>query len=303
MASQAHRPIHAGRSHRAVQADPLIAQALRELRECLGQPLAGSDKRTPAFTIKLTLGGADTDKLGDLKNADQAYRIVPAADGRGLRLVAGTPNGLYYAVKTLQQLIRALGSYDGNVTIPAIEVTDWPDLTTRGIWGVDAASQVRWLSDRKFNYMEQIASSSINEQKKPVARLSRYKQQMVEDGPTHGISPVPAILHLEQISGAGLFKHYPELKGQGEGIHKGAICYADPLFTDILAEWMVGYLNMPGVREVDVWMAENLRGMPGCRCDSCKWGTDRDLMEFTSSWPRGRRYEKAVPEGRKVIPF
>ena len=220
MASQAHRPIHAGRSHRAVQADPLIAQALRELRECLGQPLAGSDKRTPAFTIKLTLGGADTDKLGDLKNADQAYRIIPGADRTTLALAARTPHGLYYASKTLQQLIRAKAT-DGQVTIPLIDITDWPDMATRGIWGLDASSQVRWLSDRKFNHMEQIASSHIDENKKPVSGLASFKQQMVEDGPTHGISPVPAILHLEQISGKGLFKHYPEVQGKGEGIHEG----------------------------------------------------------------------------------
>jgi len=281
------------------QADPLIGQAVRELRGSLGQPEGGSGGSAPVFTVSLRLGGAEAEELGDLENADQAYRIIPDAGRGALTLVARTPRGLYYASKTLQQLIRARAG-DGQVTIPLADVTDWPDIATRGVWGVDASSQVRWLSDRKFNYMEQIASSRVDEHKRPIAGLSGFKQQMVKDGPTYGISPVPAILHLEQISRGGLFEHYPEVKGKGKGIHEGAICYSNPVFTDILAEWIVGYLSMPGVHEVDVWMAENLRRKPGCQCDGCK-GENRDLMELRAILAAWEKAKKRMPNARLSI--
>ena len=281
------------------QAAPLITQAVRELRESLGQPESGSGGLLPAFTVNLRLGGVEAEKLGDLKNADQAYRVIPDADRASLALVARTPHGLYYASKTLQQLVRARAA-DGRVAIPLIDITDWPDMATRGIWGLDASSQVRWLSDRKFNYMEQIASSRIDQHKRPISGLASFKQQMVKDGPTYGISPVPAILHLEQISSRGLFEHYPEVKGKGEGIHEGAICYSNPVFTDILAEWMIGYLSMPGVDEVDVWMAENLGGKPGCQCDGCKNG-NRDLLELRAILAAWEKARERMPNARLSI--
>lgn len=277
----------------------LIDQAVRELCEALGQSGTDRDAGSAAFAITLELGGTEAKPLAELPNSDQAYRIFTGNEGRALHLVARTPIGLYYAAKTLQQFIHA-HTRNGTVAIPLTEITDWPDMAIRGVWGVDASSHVRWLSDRKYNYMEQIASSHINAQGRPVAALADYKQQMVKDGPSHGIAPVPAILHLEQIAHRGLFAHYPELKGRGEGIHEGAICYSNSIFTDILAEWIVGYLNMPGVNEVDVWMAENLSGKPGCQCERCR-DQNRDLLELRAilaAWEKARTQK---PDARLAI--
>lgn len=246
-------------------APPLVAQAARELRECLGPPPDGPATQSPVFTITLELGGPDAQALANLKNADQAYRIVPDERSSVLRCVARKPRGLYYATKTLQQLIRARAEAS-QVSIPICEVTDWPDIGERGLWGSDACDHLRWLSDRKMNYMEQIATSRVTEDKRATVALADYKRVMVEHGPTYGINPVPAIVHLEQLYGHGLFNVYPELKGQGG--KEGAICYSKPVFVDILADWIVGYATMPGVTEVDVWMTENLHGQGGCCCAS-----------------------------------
>ena len=112
------------------------------------------------FTVTLREGGAAAARLRAHPNPDQAYRITAGQDGAGLRLVALGPQGLYYAAKTLQQLIGAKRTRQ-KLHIPLLEVTDWPDLAYRGLWGVDAYHHLRWLSDRKMNYMEQIAASRV----------------------------------------------------------------------------------------------------------------------------------------------
>ncbi|HNT35790.1 MAG TPA: hypothetical protein PKH07_12435, partial [bacterium] len=219
------------------------------------------------------------------------------ADRKSLTLVALEPRGIYYASKTVQQLLKAKRVGD-RVGIPMMEVTDWPDLEDRGLWGCDAYHHMRWLSDRKMNYMEQIASPRVDENKRPIAWLSEAKMQMVTEGPTYGINPVPAVLHLEQLGGGGLFDQYPELVAKKTGEReKSPICYSQPVFVDILADWLVGYAQMPGVTEVDVWMAENLAQKGGCECDECS-KHDRNVLEAQVIVAAYEKAKKRVPSLR-----
>ena len=275
------------------QAEPLVRQAVAELRECMGQPDGPRRGGAASFTIALQEGGGAAEPLKEHPNSDQAYRITTEKGEAGLRLAALGPQGLYYAAKTLQQLIRAKRRGE-TVQLPLMEVTDWPDMRHRGVWGVDAYHHLRWLSDRKMNYMEQIAASRVDEHKRPSVGLAGAKALMVKHGPTFGINAVPAILHLEQQHNRGLFRVYPELRGRGG--EEGAICYAQPVFVDILAEWIAGYARMPGVREVDVWMTENLHGKGGCRCPVCA-KENRDLQEarvIVAAWKKARRQMPGV---------
>ncbi|UCD30478.1 MAG: hypothetical protein JSV03_08430, partial [Planctomycetota bacterium] len=205
--------------------DALANQAAQELRETIGATQNARENGSQ-FTILLQLEGQGSAKLKSLANADQAYRIIPDVSNNTLRLVALAPHGLYYAAKTLQQLLKA-NHADGKVAIPIVKVTDWPDMATRGLWGVDAFLHVQWLSDRKYNHMEQIAHSVIDENKRSVCLLAGQKRRMVDDGPIYGINPVPAIVHLEHMGGKGVYEAYPALKGQGEGVHSGAACYSN----------------------------------------------------------------------------
>jgi len=273
--------------------DSLAVQAVRELREAIAAKR--SARRGGArFTILLQVGGEGSTELKDLANADQAYRSIPDAEHNKLRLVALTPRGLYYASKTLQQLIKAKAA-DGKVAIPMAKITDSPDMATRGLWGVDAYMHIRWLSDRKYNYMEQIASSVVDSEKRARVRLSGSKQLMVDEGPTYGINPVPAIVHLEHMGGKGVYDAYPELKAKGEGVHEGAACYSNPKIVDILADWIIGYAKMKDVHEVDLWLTENLNRKPSCQCEQCIKG-NRDLLEAGAVVAAWKRAKQQFPE-------
>lgn len=270
-------------------AEPLVGQAVAELRECLGAPQTEGET---AFTIRITFGGPAANELAKLPNADQAYLIRPAEDGAGLLLIGGGPRGAYYAGKTLQQLVRARRKAE-KVELPLLRVTDWPDLEDRGLWGGDSYHQLRWMSDRKLNIDEQIASNRVDTRGQTEVGLRGDKQKMIDEGPALGVRPVPVVLHLEQISASGLFQAYPQLRGKGpaDRLHPGAICYSRPEFPDVLAEWLLLWSSKPGVTEVDVWMAENMGGKTGCRCEHCA-NEDRSVLEaraIAAGWKKARQ--------------
>jgi len=272
----------------AAEPGPLVEQAVKELTAALGSPDEPVATEDAAFTIAFRQGGPEAERLAHLPNADQAYRIIPAVEGSGLVLTARTPMGLYYAAKTLQQLIKARAR-DGKVVMPLVDVADWPDLKDRGLWGCYSFLHISWLSDRKMNYMEQLANTRVVSRQRTSVELSRPKQVMLTQGPSHAVQPVPIVVHLELQHGGGLFDVYPELRAQGG--EKGAICYAQPVMVDILADWIAGFAEMPGVSEVDVWMSENLHGKGGCRCPKCR-KRNRDLQEagvIVSAWQKARK--------------
>ncbi len=267
-------------------APPLVAKAAQELREILGGQGASADA---AFTIDLRLPDASCPELKTATHLDQAYLIRPTAARDGLELIGGGERGVYYASKTLQQLLRARQSGQA-VCLPLLTVVDWPDLEDRGLWGGDSYDHLRWMSDRKMNIDEQIAFNGVDPQGQPYIRLQGGKRRMIDEGPAVGIRPVPVVLHLEQLSGSGLFQACPQLRGR-DASHEGAICYSDGRFTEILARWLVLWRDLPGVGEVDVWMAENLGGQKGCQCDGCR-PQDRNVLEarvIVEAWKRARK--------------
>ncbi len=221
-----------------------------------------------AFKITLQLGGAEAEPLKGVKNAAQAYRIAPEADGRGLRLVALSDRGLYYAGKTLQQLLRARLTAR-TLDVPLVTIRDWPEMETRGLWGGDSFYCLPWLAERKFNYQENISRLTVDrETKRGHARVKGGTEQLLTLGPQMGIEHAPVVLHLEQLQGTGLFEAYPELRGQGG--KPGVICYSQPGFVGVLADWIAELGSQPTVERVDVWFAENLAGKGSCQCEKCR---------------------------------
>jgi len=251
----------------------LVKQAVEELRNCIGRKEADSPAK-PTFTISLQLGGTEAASLLELGNPDQASRIL--SDAEGLRLIAVAPRGLYYAAKTVQQLIRPT-LQGGQVDMPVMTMTDWPDMEDRGTWGAENYDHLEWMADRKMNIVEQISSVGVGDDGRGWGEHKSGRETMSTIGPRVGIKPVPVILHLEQVSGKGVFEHYPQLEGKGQ-CKEGAICYSRPEFVNILADWIVALRNLPGVEEVDVWMAENMAGQKGCQCEECR-KQDRSVLE------------------------
>jgi len=253
--------------------DTVADQAVKELKELFTMPQQAG--YAPAFIVTLAMGGPESEPLSDLKNSDQAYRIFAQGE-KDLRLVALAPRGIYYAAKTLQQLVNAKKS-GAKVTIPILEVTDWPDMQKRGLWGTDNFDHLKWLADRKMNVMEQISALKA-EDGKLTARLKEGREPLVTEGPLYGIEFSPVILHLEQSSGH-IMQVYPHVKGNSP--REGVMCYSQPEVADALAEWMVQLASLPNVTSIDTWMTENLNNQPGCQCDKCK-DTDWPVLEARS---------------------
>lgn len=247
----------------------VVAQILKELTEVLGSPTG-----QPAFTVRLVLGGEDSKPLRDLRNWEQAYRITSAP--KQITITALEPAGLYYGAKTLQQLVRGRASA-GKLDMPILTVTDWPDMQDRGLWGSDNYDHVAWMADRKMNWIEQISAHGLDENKKPFARLKENRETLITEGPQRAMKPIPVVLHLEQ-SGHSVVKAFPELKAKSE--HGGLMCYSKPRVTEIIAEWIAELGSLPGVKEIDVWLTENILGIGGCKCDECKkTGVDPIVLE------------------------
>lgn len=248
-------------------ADEALEQAAAGLRVALGVPPEKGDPANPAFTITLRLGGPEADALRELHNAGQAYHIAPLPGDSGLVLVALTSRGLLYAAKTLQQLIAPKASA-GVAQIPLLRVTDWPDLADRGLWGTDTFLNLPWLADRKLNYVEQIAARSVDATTKQGSAGYKSEMEPMLDAARYGITPQPAILHLEQHANTGVFEAFPDLRAVGA--KEGVWCYTvpDPDFpyaARVLADWMTSLAQLPGVQDASVWMTENLSGGGACK--------------------------------------
>lgn len=267
--------------------DLVTEETVKELNEAVGGPATKAD-----FTITLAIGGPDSEPLKSLKNSNQAYRIFPVgSDGKELKLVALTSRGLYYAAKTLQQLINGRATKD-TVVIPMVTVTDWPDLEERGLWGSDNFDHMRWMGDRKMNLAEQISDNHVDERGVAHARMKAGRETLIYEGPKYGINGVPVVLHLEQSSGGrGVLKAYPELKAKSE--KEGLMCYSQPKSVEIIADWIAELASLPNVTDVDVWMSENLNNLKGCQCDLCKaTGVDPMVLEaraIVKAWQMAER--------------
>ncbi len=269
--------------------DFLIGQARKELIEALRL----GRRVKPRFSIRLQLAGPGSEALKGLANRDQAYLIRPEPNGAGLRLIALTPTGLYYAAKTLQQLVRPFAGKD-RVEIPLATITDWPDMDARGLWGADCHEELKWMGERKLNTVEQISAGGVTGGK-GWAKLKPGREPMVTEGPLYGVRAVPAILHLEQLSNRGIFEAFPNLRGKGG--QPGCICYSQPQIVDLLADWIADLARLPHVSAVDVWMTENLHGQGGCRCEQCS-KTDRNVLESRVIVAAWRKAEKQL--GRPI---
>ena len=109
-----------------------ISQIVAMLRQDL-EKLAASKM---LFTRGVTKGKhfielIKTDHLGVDENENQAYRLT--INPNFIRMEATTSAGLFYATQSLKQLYRyaKLKSPEGNIVIPCMTITDWPNFKVR----------------------------------------------------------------------------------------------------------------------------------------------------------------------------
>jgi len=266
----------------------VIDQAVLELKEMLASPTAPPEKT--AFKITFQLGGGEAEALKAVKNSAQAYRILPETDERGLRLIALGDRGLYYAGKTLQQLLRARKTAQ-SIEMPLVTVKDWPEMETRGLWGGDSSRNLAWMAERKLNYEENISWMTVDRTtKRGRAAVKRGTEQLLTFGPRMGIEHAPVFLHLEILEGKGIFDVYPEFRGK-DGGKPGVICYSQPGVVGLFADWIADLGSQENVERVDVWMTENLMGKGGCKCEKCKgknWAVE-EARTVVAAWREAQK--------------
>ena len=259
-------------------ASDVVQTAAEELRS-LFQEKSGHDCRSGQFEILMgvcdangNLGGMvvpDANQLAGVPNARQAYVIRPAGDTR-LVLTALDERGVYYAAQTLRQLLENQFR-DGKVMIPLVRVTDWPDLTERGLWGGSANRDVVWMAQHKMNLVESHVDLGMTEDGRGRAQAD---QQLIDLGRSHALKLVPVITHLNGLGRRGLYAAYPEIRGQGERAghptHKDLVapCCSQPKLTEILTDWMNALASQDGVTDICAWLSE--LGNQYCDCEKCR---------------------------------
>src|SRR6266851_2972248 len=120
-----------------VAADDVAIETLtQELESRYGLRTGETANATTVVRLEMKAGSvipgdtADTDKQAI---ADQAYRMEIGE--QGIAIIANAPEGLFYGVETLVQLLRP---HDGAYYLPLCRITDWPDLHLRHIYWDDA---------------------------------------------------------------------------------------------------------------------------------------------------------------------
>lgn len=240
--------------------NPVYDEIRRQFSETLG---AGGES---VFRVVISVGGKEAETLRNLANSSQAYSIETQGDS--VSIYALGPHGAYYGWKTLQQLLNAKAGSE-TIKIPVLQVTDWPDMDRRGIWGVDNFNHLRWLSDRKMNHMEQISSRGIDQEGRWFTHSKPGQDALKNDSSKYAIHFAPVVLHLEQVLSDDMIKRYPEMKAVNS-THPRAMCYAQPKTLEMISEWIYDSALLSNCFEVDVWMTENILGKVGCQCDTCK---------------------------------
>lgn len=258
-------------------------QAVKELRQVFTEK-ANCSPDGKSFTIKLalpneknTIEGTNihVEDLNELPNREQAYKIFPLTDNC-LIIAAIKSIGLYYGACTIRQLLLATicPSY---VTIPIVNIRDWPDIPERGLWNFpDEAQWIPWLASKKLNYGKMAAThlAPVERNKENSATIDR---ELMLESQKMGFNYSPFILHLNFLHSCGIYRAYPELAGKGDGALTGryfahkdgnqhrAPCASQPILVEILAEWMTSIANQDGL-DISCWLSER----PGqCECLDC----------------------------------
>jgi len=157
--------------------------ALQELEAILPEKASARD---PDGRFPILIGVSDAEgkidgtpipgaaRLRELKNEDQAYLITPLSEP-GIAVTGLTERGVYYGVKTLQQLLEGRLDQD-HLTVPIVRVLDWPDLAERGQWGGSSAGDIQYLADRKMNLIEAHSQFWIDDQGRGRASIDTESQ-------------------------------------------------------------------------------------------------------------------------------
>ena len=158
-----------------------------------------------------------TDHLGISENEDQSYKLT--INGNSIRMEATTSAGLFYATQSLKQLYRNafLKSNSGNVAIPCMTVTDWPNFKIRA-WQDDISRGPIVSMDYLKRLIPQMAECKLN-------AFSLYTEHTFKTHCHPDIAPINAFTaeeikeleefckpyHIQIIGNQQCFGHFEEI--------------------------------------------------------------------------------------------
>jgi len=209
--------------------------------------------------------------LSKLPNNGQAYVIRPL-DDRRLALTALNEPGVYYAAKTLQQLLEGRLK-DKTAMIPLAVVTDWPDLAQRGQnWGsinypfFSIRREIEWMSRHKLNHIEAEWLPKMHPDGHVTWTDYGTTSNDVVFARCRALNVVPSLWHL---SVAMMYSHvydvYPELQAKGKA-GGYAPCPTHPKLPEVLAQYMIPFARM-GATDINAWLTEGQNIY--CSCERC----------------------------------
>ncbi len=113
---------------------------------------------------QITAGGSQNKKLNgillvvdpDVEMHLQGYQLL--IDPEGIKILGKTPQGLFYGIQTLQQLIRQTQANQ----LPCLEIQDWPDYEARGVM-LDISRDKVYKLETLFMLADELSSWKVNQ--------------------------------------------------------------------------------------------------------------------------------------------
>jgi hypothetical protein len=242
------------------------------------------------------------ERLGKVSHPEQGYIIQPDGGNR-LILTGINEKGVYYAVRTIYQLLEQKISKD-TVTIPLVTVFDWPDMDERGVWNFpNPEVWIPWMSSLKMNWGNMYVP--LGQIKRGEKNTAAVNVKLLHEGRIRSFNYLPEILHLNFLGPFGLFRAYPELAGVGDGALAGRYfahkdgdqhrvpCASNPLLTRIISEWMTDIASQ-GAGETTCWLTER-PAQCGCVVCSSEGQFVWEARAFVNAW---REVKKTYPDFR-----
>ncbi len=252
------------------------------------------------FVIKLKLFKKKSDskllkKLKKAKNKEQAYVIksrIRKGVYEGVDLAAYDDTGLIYAALTLRQAVEFNGD---SVTIPVLDIADWPEIPFRGQWGGDSNCDLFWTHQYKLNALDGKVRVFADESGKACVT---HNERLYRDAEKLGVDIMATIPHLEQISRRGFLENrldilnVPSDERKNRSDYFPGLCMSKKATEDLIFEWFAGIAENSHVKKILVWLSEE---STPCYCDQCK-GAEPYQLETACILRAYRRLKEKNPK-------
>jgi len=218
-------------------------------------------------------------RLSEAENRDQAYLIRSDTEQGRLILAGYGPVGMLYAAQTLGDMV---GSADagGRVEVPFANVLDWPDMSSRGIWGRTALDL---MSACKMNLLSLNSDPAFDtERGEPI---TTFDLDILRDCAASGIQNVIYISHvgrkasyrargegLPLLSNPKAMERYAAAVAPEPGFTVGkrrGLCFSNSATDEILTKWLLSIASQTYQyhHDLEIWFSESTRR---CHCAKCR---------------------------------